>query len=289
MISISPARPALAVLLVGFAAGAVRAQPSQSPTTGDTSGAANAGGAKESAALAEARKLYLEGDEHYRAGRYALAAERFIKAFELSGKPALLFNLANTYERAGDYEKAAHYLRMYLEGGEVHDPSAVKARLQRLELTVIEARKKENEAKDAGSSTPPARDTASTPNAPITTRQPSRVPYYVAGGGVAVGATAAIVFGLRARSERAEIDALCVDQGGGVICPPQADTHLSNERRYALFSDIGIGVAAASVATGLIYYFVTRDSGASREPDRQLSIIPSASGDGVGVVAVGRF
>lgn len=288
MISISPARTALAVLLVGFAAGDVRAQPSQPATTDGASSPANADGAKDSAALAEARKLFAEGDEHYRAGRYALAAERFIKAFELSGKPALLFNLANTYERAGNYEKAAHYLRMYLDGGEVHDPSAVRARLQRLELAVIENRKKESQAQDAAS-TPAVQDTTDPQDAPVPTHQPSRVPYYVAGGGVAVGATAAIVFGLRARSERAEIDALCVDQGGGVICPPQADTHLSNERRYALFSDIGIGVAAASVATGLIYYLVARDSGAAREPDRQLSIVPSTSGDGVGVVAVGRF
>ena len=81
-----------------------------------------------------------------------------------------------------------------------------------------------------------------------------------------------------------------MDQGGGVICPPDAESHLSNERRYALISDIGIGVAAASAATGLIYYLVTRDSGAAREPSQQaVSIVPSASADGLGVVAVGRF
>jgi tetratricopeptide (TPR) repeat protein len=275
MTSISPVRVALAVLVAGFAGGAAHAQPAQTPPPTET----------DSPALAEARRLYAEGNEHYSAGRYTLAAERFIKAYELSGKPALLFNLANTYERAGDYEKAAQYLRMYINGGDVHDPAAVKARLQRLELT-IENKKKADTAAATPPTTAPAHDNEP---APVVEHRPSPVPYYVAGGGLLAGGTVAVVFGLRARSERSKIDALCSEQSGGVICPQSAEEHLSNERRYALFSDIGLGVAAASVATGVIYYLVTRDSDAT-EPSRQaMTIVPSASGDGVGVVATGRF
>lgn len=279
MTSISPARLALALLVAG---GVAYAQPAQTPPPKET----------ESPALAEARRLYVEGNEHYAAGRYTLAAERFVKAYELSGKPALLFNLANTYERAGDYEKAAHYLRMYLNGGDVHDPAAVKARLQRLELTVIERKKNADNAATATPTTPAAQDKTDEPAqiAPVAKRPPSRVPYYAAGAGFVAGGAVALVFGLRARSERSEIDALCTEQSGGVICPPSADEHLSNERSFALYSDVGLGVAAASVATGVIYYVVTRDRGAASEPSRQaLSIVPSASGDGVGVVATGRF
>jgi tetratricopeptide (TPR) repeat protein len=275
MSSISPARLAIAVLLAG---GVAHAQPAEAPPAEPAS-----------PALVEARRLFIEGNAHYSAGRYALAAERFIKAYELSGKPALLFNLANTYERVGNYEKAAHYLRMYLNGGDVHDPAAVKARLQRLEITIIENQKN---ADTAGTSTPNAPTKATTPVAPVTAdgeHHPSRVPYYAAGGAFVAGGTAAIVFGLLARSERSQIDGLCASQSGGVICPPSAEDHLTSERRHALFSDIGLGVAAASVATGLVYYLVTRDSAAT-EPSRQaLSIVPSASGDGVGVVATGRF
>jgi tetratricopeptide (TPR) repeat protein len=276
MSSISPARLALAVLLAG---GVAHAQPAETPPAEPAS-----------PALVEARRLFIEGNEHYSAGRYALAAERFIKAYELSGKPALLFNLANTYERVGNYEKAAHYLRMYLNGGDVHDPAAVKARLQRLEITIIENKKN---AETAGTPTPPpAPATSVTPVEPVAAvheHRPSRVPYYVAGGAFVAGATTAVVFGLLARSERSEIDGLCSEQSGGVICPPSAEPHLTSERRDALFSDLGLGVAAASVATGLVYYLVTRDSAAT-EPSRQaLSIVPSASGDGVGVLATGRF
>jgi tetratricopeptide (TPR) repeat protein len=268
----------LVALLAGVSGGVAHAQPAPAPSDPD------------SPALAEARRLYAEGNEHYSAGRYTLAAERFLKAYELSGKPALLFNLANTYERAGNYEKAAQYLRMYLTGGEVHDEAAVKARLQRLELAADQAKK------DAEKSPAPAPvvakvdDKREEPVAPVVVHQPSRVPYYLAGAGFIAGGAVAVVFGLRARDERSEIDGLCSQQGGGVICPPSAASHLDNERRYALYSDIGLGVAAASVATSVVYYFVTRNKDAASEPSRQaLSIVPAAGGVGVGVVATGRF
>lgn len=260
----------IAALLVGVAGTATHAQTPPSDST----------------ALAEARRLFDEGNEHYSAGRYTLAAERFIKAYELSGKPALLFNLANTYERAGDYEKAAHYLRMYLDGGEVHDTAAVRARLQRLELTMLENKTKA----EATPVAPPVADTVDAPPPSVVRpapAPPSRVPYIVAGAGLLTGLTTAVVFGLHARSERSTIDAMCTPQSGGVICPSSAEPHLSSERRSALLSDIGLGVAAASVATGVVYYLVTRDRAATEPP--ALSVTPSASGDGVGVVATGRF
>jgi tetratricopeptide (TPR) repeat protein len=288
MTSISPVRLALVVLLAGSVAGNAQAQPAQpdKPKSPDNAGAP-ADPSKESPALTQARALFVEGEAHYQAGRYVLAAERFLKAYELSGKPALLFNLANTYERAGDYEKAAKYLRLYLDGGEVHDVTSVRARLQRLELAASEQKKNAEAAKNADTNTTPASAPAAV-DAPVTKDRPSRVPYYVAGGGVVVGVAATLAFGLRARSERSEIASLCADQAGGMICPPEAESHLNSERRYALLSDIGIGVAAASAATGLIYYLATRDSGADREPSHQaLSIVPSAGG--VGFVATGRF
>lgn len=268
----------LAALLVGFTGTAAYAQPAEGPPSED------------SAAIAEARRLYAEGNEHYSAGRYTLAAERFVEAYELSGRPALLFNLANTYERAGNYEKAAHYLRLYLDGGDVHDPAAVKARLQRLELTVIESRNTADDSAPTSPGTLAAPVETDPATAPVTAHRPSRVPYYVAGAGALAGGTLAIVFGLRAHSARTEIDGLCAPQGGGVICPASAESHLATERRSALVSDLGIGLAAASVATGVVYYLVTRESRPATEPGRPtLSIGASASGDGVGVVATGRF
>jgi hypothetical protein len=276
-----PSRSLLALVLVPALA---TAQPA--PNAG--SGADDA--APESPALAEARSLYIEGNAHYSAGRYVLAAERFLRAYQLSGKPALLFNLANTYERAGDYEKAAHYLRMYLDGGDVHDIAAVKARLQRLEIAVVELQNKPK-TDDAAKPDKPAEPQPGT--APVgrdrDADRPSRAPYYVAGTGLVVGAAAAVTFGLLANGQQKDIDRLCHDGGDGLLCQPGGDSYIDKQHTYALASDIGTGVAAASLVAGAIYFLVTRGDGEASASASSVSVLPSTSGTGFGLVATGRF
>ncbi len=60
---------------------------------------------------ARARELYLQGDREYQAGRYEQAVAAFQEAYRLSGRPLLLFNLANAYERLGRYAEALEALR----------------------------------------------------------------------------------------------------------------------------------------------------------------------------------
>ncbi|NVB84944.1 MAG: tetratricopeptide repeat protein [Kofleriaceae bacterium] len=276
-------RVLVGALGVCLAASSVQAQPA---SAGDPAAPAD-DKKQDSAALAEARKLYEEGNADYSAGRYVLAAERFSRAYQLSGHPALLFNLANTYERAGNYEKAAHYLRMYLEGGSVHDAGSVKARLQRLELAVVELQthtEPESKPDAKAAEKPQAKPTPT----PVVVEQdtPSRVPYVIAAGGLVAGAAVAVTFGLRARSERNEIDSLC--KGG--LCQDGAQSHFDNERRDALLSDIGTGLAVASAAGALIYFLATRNSDARAESTApSLSVVPSTAAEGFGVVAIGRF
>lgn len=278
-----PHRAIACAVAACLAHGVAHAQPA---SAGDP--AAPAGDQQQgSAALAEARKLFEEGNADYSAGRYALAAERFSRAYQLSGHPALLFNLANTYERAGDYEKAAHYLRMYLEGGSVQDTGSVKARLQRLELAVVELQdrqeqpERENPTSETRSATP-----SPAPAAPAAEdgHRPSRAPYLIAAGGLVAGAAVSITFGLRARSERDAIDSHC----NAGLCQDGAQSHFDSERRDALVSDIGTGLAVASAAGALIYFLATRNSDTeSTRPS--LSLVPSTAAEGVGVVAFGHF
>ncbi len=82
-----------------------------------------------------AQKLFQVGDDHYAAGRYEEAVVHFQQAYELSQQPALLFNMANAYERMGEYEKAAEHLRRYLESPKAEDVASVRERIRRLELS----------------------------------------------------------------------------------------------------------------------------------------------------------
>ena len=81
----------------------------------------------------QARQLYLDGDALYAAGRYEEAAENFRRAYELSQRPELLFNLGNALERLGQHGRAAEYLRRYLASPKARDAASVRERVRRLE------------------------------------------------------------------------------------------------------------------------------------------------------------
>lgn len=61
-----------------------------------------------------AQRLSDEGLEAYRAGKYETAARLYKQAFQVRGDPALLYNLARTYEKMGKASLAVEYYRRYL-------------------------------------------------------------------------------------------------------------------------------------------------------------------------------
>jgi tetratricopeptide (TPR) repeat protein len=99
----------------------------------------------------KARALYKAGDAHYAAGRYKEAVEAFQRAYELSKRSALLYNLANAHERLGNPGQAAQYLRQYLKGRRVRGRDLVAKRAARLEQLhqqkLAEKKKREQEEK----------------------------------------------------------------------------------------------------------------------------------------------
>jgi tetratricopeptide (TPR) repeat protein len=88
--------------------------------------------------VAEARVLFQEGQAAYAAGRFDVAAEKMVQAFGIIKRPELAYNIARTYERMGEYDKAIHYFRIYLKRGTLDDAERRKLE-QRIEA--IEAAK----------------------------------------------------------------------------------------------------------------------------------------------------
>ena len=89
------------------------------------------------AADQRARELYLRGDALYAEGLYGAAIELFLESYNLSGRPLLLFNLANAYERAGRYGEAAQALRAYEPHAMPDEREAIAGRLTRLEAQAL--------------------------------------------------------------------------------------------------------------------------------------------------------
>ena len=74
---------------------------------------------------AEVSRLAKESHAQYEAGDYAKAAETLLKAYELKPVPALLFNVARTYEKAGNTDQAIRFYQRYIDAQNT-DPDLVR-------------------------------------------------------------------------------------------------------------------------------------------------------------------
>src|SRR5688500_16104728 len=94
-----------------------------------------------------ARGHFLLGRAHVEAGRFAEAAEQFQRAYDISHRPQLLYNVFLSHRDAGNLPAAIAALRQYLvELPEVTDRPALEQRLRTMESL---------QAQRGGDDTPP--------------------------------------------------------------------------------------------------------------------------------------
>jgi hypothetical protein len=228
----------------------------------------------ESAALAQpeantddrrARELFLTGDTAYAEGRYADALRAFTEAYELSGRPQLLFNLANCYERLGRNADAIDALEKYLATVDPKDRDPVEGRIVRLKR--LEARqdaagaKNEKERSGEGAPVTPLPAPAPTPGVSAVgalTETPSSpaLPWILVGSGGAF-VIAGSVFAILTLGARSDATAGCTDSSVGHLCDETARSALDREKAFGLVADVGIasGLLLGGIGT---YLFVTR-------------------------------
>lgn len=197
---------------------------------------------------ARARELYILGDEFYANGRYEAAEEAFAEAYRLSGRPLLLFNLANAQERSGRWREAADNLRSYREHAPEEELSALDARIGALERRIAD--------RDAESRDEPVvviqHESADLPR--LTTEalaqpRPPLRPERILLPSAGVLALASLGLGLRVRSVRADVRQACVREGGQRLCLPSAEGAITRDRRLSLAADL---LGAASLATAAL-------------------------------------
>lgn len=191
----------------------------------------------------EAARIHFQsGTRYYERGDYEDAVREFRAAYELSGRPQLLYNLYLAHERLGHYREAAQALGGYLEQApEVEDRERLEHRLENLRRRV--AAMDEEEA--AGS---PAASTATRERA---MPMPALASFAAAGGGL-------VIFAVSGALVLAEDGALADRCGAnaGRLC---TDADLEGLRRRTIAADVGLAVTAAGLVTGLVLHFVLRD------------------------------
>jgi tetratricopeptide (TPR) repeat protein len=222
---------------------------------------------------ARARELYVIGDEFYANGRYEAAEEAFAEAYRLSGRPLLLFNLANAQERSGRWPEAAENLRRYREHAPESEHAALDARLTALQRR-IEDRAAESRDEPVvviqheSAELPAARASdAQRPREPLS-------PHWVllpASGGLAL---TTLALALRVRSVRDDVRAACVSSGGQRFCSPEAAGAITRDRRLSVATDL-LAVAALTTAALGVWTLVRDRRRAERSPTLQVGVATS--------------
>jgi tetratricopeptide (TPR) repeat protein len=196
----------------------------------------------------QARQHFKVGQSMYQAGRFAEAGAEWDKAYELSGRPALLYNIYIAYRDAGDWNNAARALEEFLAKGEVsvEERPTLQARLDVMKREIAE-----REAAAAAAAEAPAAEPAE-PAAPAEEpeQQASIVPWIVGGIGGAM-VIAGIATGVVTLSKKGEIDDACEDTG---VCPPDFDLEekRSSTKTMALVTDVLLIGGGVAVATGVL-------------------------------------
>ncbi len=235
---------------------------------------------------ARALALYKEGDRRYAEGRYEEAIELFEKAYGLSPRPLLLYNMANTFERMGEYQRAADALEKFINSGDADDADTLRQRLRQIQNRAAEraGEQAELEALRQRPESCPAQ--VACPFRPSDSDKSDRWAYVLlASGGAALVSTA--VFGVMARSAGSDARAKCMNGPGGRLCSTEAKADLDRERRFALATDLSAVVSVAALGTGAYLYWRYR-SHDKRDRDAT-ALVPTLIPGGAGLTVHARF
>jgi tetratricopeptide (TPR) repeat protein len=205
-----------------------------------------------------AHDLFVKGDAAYAEARYEDALAAFREAYELSGRPQLLFNIANALERLGKLPEAVDALEKYVASGKVKDEKVVQARLANLRKR-LEEQKKEDEKKQREEEERKRREAERNkvpppPPPPPPEDKPEILPWALIGGGGVLFVTG-VVFGVLTLGARSDAKAGCTDSASGHLCQDAAKSDLDREKTFGIVADVGViaGLVAGGVGAYLLF------------------------------------
>ncbi len=223
-----------------------------------------------------ARGHFQAASSYFDEGEYEQAIREFQRAYDLSQRAGLLYNIALANERLGRYAEAAAMLRRYLtDEAEIPNRAALERRAQSLERRA------------AGGQTPEEPPVVEVEvGRPQPEPAPSGAPLPV-GAIVSFSAAAAglILYGVAGGLALDAYSVVQNDCGATMSC---TEEDVSSIRTLAAVADAGLGLAIVGAALGGVLLAVELGSGSG---DRQSSIrvTPTASTDGAGVLVGGAF
>ena len=213
------------------------------------------------AQIAEARRHYEVGAQHFAAEAYESALMSFQQAYALSERSNILYDIHLCHERLGQLPEAIEYLELFME--QTPDSPELGAMEQRLadlgrRLAEVEAAIRE-EREDAANDPLAASPGGDGPWGP-----PTLAGFSLGVAGLSLGATFMVLAG--------GVDNRACEATSS--CTPEA---LDRAGRYQTIGLAGFGVGAIGLGLGL-YYLLTAESDDDTQAELQPILAPTYAG-----------
>jgi tetratricopeptide (TPR) repeat protein len=89
----------------------------------------------------EARRHFEDGSKHYHLGEFTQAAEEYKAAYKARPDPVFLYNIAQAYRLANDFQQALFFYRSYLTSQpDTPNRAEIEERIHKLETQVAQQR-----------------------------------------------------------------------------------------------------------------------------------------------------
>ena len=249
------------------------------------------------------------GASDYESGDYQHALGEFQRAYDLSQRTQLFYNISLCYQQLGDLEHAVEFLGRYLnEVEEIPNRAALERRqenlTQRLEAeraaaaatgtTTTDTTTSDTTTSDTTTSDDTTSDTTTSDDTsagsdidrPQAHEGGANVPAIASFIGGGVGLAMAVSFGVMALGERNRVSTL--DCAETMSCDDVPGANPTKMDTYALLSDVGTGLAVVGVGLGLVFLLTATDD--EEDPGQaRLRVAPFAGPDTAGLAAQGSF
>ena len=217
---------------------------------------------------AEARVRFSMGREAFSRGDYATAVTEFERAYVLSRRPQLLYNVGTTYERLHRWEEARSALQRYLDAvADAPDREEVAGRIRIIDVEI----QHQTYAPTVAPPEPPRIVVVERPVIVAPPSHPLRVTAWVAGGLTVVSGGMILAVGLLATQRYNQLVRDCA--------PNCTQSDVDDMRLRRDLTNAAIGVTAASAAMTVTAALLDRflDRSASH-PVRSVAVVPEIGG-----------
>jgi tetratricopeptide (TPR) repeat protein len=199
----------------------------------------------------EARTLYANGKMLFDEGNYERALEAWAKAYELSEKPVLLYNIALVQEKLGDLVAAIDTLERYRIYAPQEDQAALVQKIEELKAQLAATAVSEPEpiVLEPEPEAPPATQEAAAPEPAESSARRTGIIIAWSTSGAALGS--GVLFALKASGHEDSASSNCASGGGRLVCRKSAADAIASARQAAVLADISWGVSALAGGTAV--------------------------------------